>query len=462
MAYQIQVSGRVLIVNERGWTGRFEFPAPPFKVLTSKSLVYAAVQGHGVYVIDISVPAHPRLVSIVEKGNDINDISIRDGALIITKTDYSLKAYDIRGRKVRDAVSSLLAAPKPKHLAVGRVTSVDRGWAVIRLNPNASVARGSRIEIRSSRLSMVKDPFSGKTVRRPSGDIVFVGDISEIRGNMASVKLSKGDFPRPGDEVWTSERTISGSLMAPSRPAGVFTAFAEVYPQIADSGSSDSDSESTGYFSMLMKAGVYYHGFGPWSVGLEVSPLQYMGRTGHSASDTVGAAAYMIASYETSLFAVGLGFGYQHPLMASQSFSDGTRIEHNRLGWALVEQARLGALDGIHLFIRYQSVYCRDNASGQLRGMLGHFHFKLMLPLEMRSDLLLEGIHSNTLSFITLGVRLAFRGMGGPGTTYLKAYMGYMSFTPYYSEVDPWSEKSTAEQLDISGPVVGVGMEKRW
>ena len=223
----------------------------------------------------------------------------------------------------------------------------------------------------------------------------------------------------------------------------------------------------------LLDGSVEYAFEAPFAVELSVSPLGFT--ITDEASDILTFAASLIGSYDTDLFELGLGLGVsQINTGDGEYFIEGgeeTGIVSD-LGFTLVQRARLGPRDGLHLSAENNFVL-REGDWG-----FGGITLTAQVPT--------SGVRANTWLlarggggvpghvFGELGMRVLVDGNGTSGSLFVTPTVGVGSLSgarrerctdsgrPPSPEQPPEEVEGTClSNFSYTGPMVGVGLEWR-
>ncbi len=440
--------------------GSFELPSSPVRWEVRGQWLIAACNRHGLHVLDVLDPLRMKLVTVLERNRDVVDFRIEGDLLVVISGMYEVGTYrvDMEGGQpvsveeiMRDPGMKLQAYGQEKtRERIGQVTRVHRGFATIEVNSGVRIGVGDFVEVRSAKREKNYDPVTGKTVVRPSADLMCVARVVQAEENRLAIRLGRGDDPKAGDFVYFSELPLTGSLWLPERYRDQWRGQIEAIPLIGAGEDGDRN-----VLSMVLRGSVHYHGNEPYKVQLGIDPLQILGTSRFESSNQIGANLFAIASYETKYFEIGAGFGYQMPLLKGES-------PHNRYGGLFIQRMRLGAEDGLHILFQYQAVYSQDNKENKRRAMVGMIHSELNVPMTDGVNLFTRFFgDGRTLIHVGLGLRTILRGNGGPGSFLVPVTLGYTRFSPYYSE-DTSYGFTTKRQYKVEGTTFSAGLEYRF
>lgn len=223
--------------------------------------------------------------------------------------------------------------------------------------------------------------------------------------------------------------------VAPPRPAGVFALEAALRPVLP--------IDELAIAALAELAATYYGERAFYAAG-RFFPLG--GLIGRGAD--VGALGMQAtAGYDHTLFAVGLGAGalQQNTLEYEYSPELGSReVERRAFRLAIVQEARLGAVDGLGLRVTNAFVLGDD------RWRFGFVDLRLQFPAGQRTWLTVGGGGGAQADFFyaELGLRRLLRGMRGRGSLFVRPTVGVAGIA---RPADSW----------IPGPMVGAHLEWR-
>lgn len=238
--------------------------------------------------------------------------------------------------------------------------------------------------------------------------------------------------PAPAPAPSTETRP---SLLSPPRQAGIWELQVDthLFLPIGNIGFGALNSASLGYRMDL-----------PIAIYADLSPLG----VGFGKQGTIGAAGgHGIVALDTHLFEAGLGLGAA--TLNEPKGADSTSI-------SFAQHARIGARDGLALFLRNSIVVDRDKFD------LGALTIAGQAPLSQRWWLLLRGGGGPIgFAFGDLGVRYLVSGDLGPGSLFLVGTAGGTSI--FKTRACP-PQSGTCRRLSASyaGPSIGVGLEWRF
>ena len=350
------------------------------------------------------------------------------------------------------------AAAKP----VG-VARVDVGLAVVDGGTKTGLEVGTRV--RFLRLESVVVPAIGTegTETRTLEREVASGVVKQVEPDRAIVEVARGGRVRVGDRI-DRRPTSEPSLLAPPRFEGFREIGGVVRPTLA------LDTLGVG---MVDEAWVTVGFDTPWYVSGRLSPI---GLGWSTEGNPLSVAALGTGGYDTRYFGVGLGAGWSMlNVNAGTSYYDasGAEIEADfedvSSAFAFVQEARLGARDGLRLEMRNtllltpRYVYTETtDENGQYVGTyteegvafsFGGIAMDLSVPTGDRTDLFFDfGTGDAGATWVEGGVSSWLKGNGDVGSVGLRVGAGYAGL----------SGRPNDSYVQIGGPMVSVGGRYRF
>nr|MDA3864601.1 hypothetical protein [Deltaproteobacteria bacterium] len=466
--YQIKIKDKIvrIFTSKQKLVSTFNLPAKAFYAQIHKNKLLVACGLEGLLIISLGEIQSPVLEKQIKKDFSIRKFEIENNQLLVKGLSYDIHTYKIDKtsgdannlyqyllKKENEKIARSILFSK-KH--IGKVIRVKRGYAVFEFHNNINLFLGDKIAIKSGSKREIYDPFAGKTIKRLSNKQVCVAVIDEIKGNQASIELGRGDAPQTGDLVYLSKLAQVSSLYLPNRQKNIHQLQMEIIPIL---GSATEDDNLI--FSSMFLINYEYYFEKPLMLQFAIDPLQYIGGSAFSFGKRIGANFTFTLAYSTKNFGIGIGTGYQKPLLNSYESADGFSTKHNRDGFLLVQYLRLGAIDGINLTIKFQSVYSNDNKENQTRAMVGNFGFRLSVPLSQKLNFFTRYFgDGRTMNHFSAGLK-TFVGNGGPGTFAIPVSLGMTTMSPYYYDKDN-DENPSLLQYEVTGVVFSIGFERRF
>lgn len=425
-----------------------KLPSKPVKYQLNGTRFYAACRKNGLIIVDFTDSYRPYIYKILDAGKDVVDFTLTGDTVSVISAVFSINAHAVSDSAPPVSLVDAITAGKidagritgtPGKFA-GTIVSVSHGFAVFKIAPDIQIREGDRVEIRTGRQYVGGLPFETFRLRGKHSRVICVANVTEIRSSMAVFELGRGDNPEKGDNVYFSERPITGSRYLPARVGGIYRLGIEFIPVFGGSGGDDN-----AYLSGLILARASVHFRRPFSISVGVTPFQFAGSSDFSLSNYTGANMYGLFTYEVDQFAIGLGFGYQQPLLNGKN-------PHNRQGFTLVQYLRLGSQDGLNLTGELHAVYSDDNEEKSRRAMMGMLKIDLNVPLTNSITFFSRYMgDGRTLIHFSGGLKTMLSGKGGSGTLIIPVTIGYTSMTPWYD---------ADSKHKIQGSSFSIGIEK--
>lgn len=361
------------------------------------------------------------------------------------------------------AAGAPVAAPATAAAKPVGVARVDVGLAVVDGGTKAGLEVGTRV--RFLRLESVVVPAIGAagTETRTLEREVASGVVKQVEPDRAIVEVARGGRVRVGDRI-DRRPTSEPSLLAPPRFEGFREIGGVVRPTLA------LDTLGVG---MVGEAWVTVGFDTPWYVSGRLSPI---GLGWSTEGNPLSVAALGTGGYDTRYFGVGLGAGWSmlnvNPGNAYYDAS-GAEIEADfedvSSAFAFVQEARLGARDGLRLEIRNtllltpRYVYTETtDENGQYVGTyteegvafsFGGIAMDLAVPTGDRTDLFFDfGTGDAGATWVEGGVSSWLKGNGDVGSVGLRVGAGYAGL----------SGRPNDSYVQIGGPMVSVGGRYRF
>jgi hypothetical protein len=189
----------------------------------------------------------------------------------------------------------------------------------------------------------------------------------------------------------------------------------------------------------------------PLRLSLELSPLALsMPLHGRDAGSALVGHLRLGAALATKYVEVGA--------------SAGSHLQENGAsGFSLAGTLRLGTLDGLRLDLGYGHVLARDQDTGLRVIGLASVTARLQVPLGRSVSAYLEAGASDDLwMHTTLGLRHRLTGDGGPGTWIISGSFGLAWVLDRPACQLPGTGWCATSSRAAAGPVVGVGIERRF
>jgi hypothetical protein len=328
------------------------------------------------------------------------------------------------------------AKPSPdKSEKTGRVTQLLPGEVVIDLGRDDALEEGQRIEF--SAIEALDAGGQAWERRR----VVAVGVVNAVSDRFAKVELGIDERVPLGASARVVDLPPSARRAAPPRVGGLWHAGFMLRPFIA------FDDLGGGFVS---DAAVGYRFESDVHVEACLSPLAF--GTGDDKRSVWPLSAFVKGSFDSDLFEVGLGFGYETVKSVPLETQPGS-------GLLFVQQLRLGSLDGLN--VDFQSHAVLFHSRFDFSGLVG----KGQIPVGRRFWLLFAGGGGWAgYAYGESGVRALLRGNGDRGSFFLTGTVGGVAVFEN-REVTCVEEDFTfpcPEETSYAGPTIGGGGEWRF
>jgi hypothetical protein len=317
----------------------------------------------------------------------------------------------------------------------GHVTQVLLGEVVIDIGREYGLRHGDRVE-----LSVLAEVQAGEE-QAEGRTVVAVGVVQAVSERFARIDLGIDERVPKGALARPVARSPSENRGAPPRLGGLWHAGFMARPFIAlgDLGG-----------GLVMDGSVGYRFESDIHLEALVSPLGW--GTGNDQPAVTAASIFAKVSYDTDFFEVGFGIG-------GESVNDTSFGTDPGSGTVLVQQLRLGSLDGLML----------DTVS---HAVLFHSQFRFtdfvgrgLIPIGERYWLLFAGGGGSAgFGYGELGVRALLRGNGDRGSFFFTGSVGGAGVFENINTRCSGEGFTYAchEQVLYSGPMVGAGGEWRF
>ncbi|MDP2316240.1 MAG: hypothetical protein Q8P41_25300 [Pseudomonadota bacterium] len=343
------------------------------------------------------------------------------------------------------------------------VAQVDRGVAVLDRGSDDGLVLGTTVRFSGVRTTVVPSMSGRGSEQREEERIVATGRVRSTEGHRATVDIARGGRVAVGDraEVDPGARVYP---VAPERLGGVREAGLVVRPLLA---------LGTLGVAMVGEAWLGVAFRSPWYVQARLAPIG----VGWSEDGNPFTVAILgTAGYDTRAFSVGLGAGWS--MLNSDPGASGyvgedvdrTDVPDVDSVFAFVQEARLGARDGLRLAVRntllltptWRYEYTWDEKGSVEKERLieegeafvfGGIAMDLAIPTGDRTDLFIDwGTGRAGATWVEGGVSTWLRGNGDVGSVGLRVGAGYAAVLG----------NPTDEKVELYGPMVSVGARYRF
>jgi hypothetical protein len=365
-----------------------------------------------------------------------------------------------------------MVAPARAPMKVGIVTQSSPGVVVIDAGKNQGFASGDRVRIYGQEEVRVPSLDGDGTEVRAVERMVATGQVSVLEDDRALIDVVRGGRVEQADQadrVEATEERSYGVPVAPERLGDLWEAAFIVRPVLA--------LETLGV-GFVNEGWVRYTFSQPWYAQLRLSPI---GLGWSSAGNPVSMAALVSAGYDHRFFSVGLGGGWSMlngDIYRRVRYEDGASIapgfqdvDHTA---AIIQEARLGAIDGLSVQVRntfvvadgYNEIWSDEcefvedegDACGSFEATgkefaFGGFAARVTIPVGPRTDLIGDGGTGDAgATWIVGGVGSWLRGNGDRGSVGMEVAAGYGNV---------WGDPNET-YVALYGPLVSFGLRTRW
>jgi hypothetical protein len=317
----------------------------------------------------------------------------------------------------------------------GRVVRVQPGEVVVDVGEAQGLGPGVRVEFAVVTHFDVAD----ETVQERT--TVAVGVVKAVSERFAVVTLGIGERVPLGALARPVDAPVTARRAAPPRLGGLWHAGFMLRPFVA------LDDYGGGF---LADASIGYRFETEIHLEAVVSPFAY--GTAENKPSAVPFGAFVKASYDSDIFEIGFGIG-------GETVKDTPLGVESGSGILLVQQMRLGALDGLLLNIESHAVLFHSEFD--FSGLVG----RGQIPVGRRFWLLFAGGGGSAgYGYGEMGVRALLRGNGDRGSFFFTGTVGGMGVfenrTEVCREVD--FTAPCLEEVLYAGPMIGAGGEWRF
>ncbi len=335
----------------------------------------------------------------------------------------------------KPASSPRVVAATPLPPREGKVTETRLGEVVISLGRHDGVRYGDHIQFSN----VVSEDIGSEQAQRRS--IEAVGVVTAVSRGFSRVKLGIGERVPVGSLARLTDDELTASRAGPPRLGGLWEVAFMARPFLAL-------SQLGG--GALVDASAGYRFQGPLHLVAAFEPFAH--GTGKGKPTITPVSAFIKASYELPLFEVGFGVGVETVFDTEFGTEPGT-------GTLFVQQARIGAADGLHLDAVNHVVLF--HSAFEFSGFVG----RLQIPVGQASWLLMRGGGGTAgYGYGEFGVRVLLVGNGDRGSTYFTGTFGGAGVLKQTVQTcgGPDFVWDCSETVSYVGPMVGAGAEFRF
>jgi hypothetical protein len=451
--------------------------------IAGKVLVGATADGKLV-VYDLTDPSTPQKRMEKQLPGQILDVRLGDGVVFAVVGRHEVQAFVLGGagslEDYRPVIEVALArtgtetaaAEKTAKAVVGRVATVREGRLLIDLDGAGTVRPGDRLLVRSQQREIRLNLFTNREEEVVSNAPVAVIEVRQVQGNRALADLGRGEQANTGDSVEPTQRLANPTPVLAERVGHDAWIRGTVRPMF--------NFGEVNVASLTDLAGGWY--YGPLHLQARLSPL------GLSAPQAVNLANFhVLAGYQNDVaeFAVGGGYFFNRfqaryegqcddggivalksdEATAGASAEEPPRYMCRQAGPSVVQQLRLGSVDGVNL--RLTNSLAIDDGKFRFGYLEGSFDF----PVARSINLYAAGGGSAGAQFGEIGTRTYFRGVGGRDTLILTTGIGGSAmrtnalFGGTVQSYDNGAGGKTSYMIDeeksVGGLHIAVGLELR-
>jgi hypothetical protein len=337
------------------------------------------------------------------------------------------------------------------------------------------IAAGSQHDVRiGNRFTIYRETAVGSENNAFSGafkgeELVALAEVVAVREDSALAELSRNAIVSERDVARVAREDQTESNIYPVRVANVGD-FGGTLRPIVNAGSPLGVGALAEVFGSFWGNGYF--------VNLMVQPLG-LGWT--DKGNIVSTSALLEGGYDARAFSVGLGVGISaingdmdsmlDSLFgaAEATLDSGEPLvvdkQETHSAFTLSQWVRLGARDGLNLSLRNLLILHKDSDTKETGFFYGGTMGKLVVPLDRRNDLFLEG-GGGVMGYwlVGAGVGTWVVGNGGPGSWKLSISAGAAGIwgTKEVTTTTETYSSTYHEDVDIAGPMVSFGVSRRF
>ncbi len=329
-------------------------------------------------------------------------------------------------------------ADSQRERVVGSVLERRPGEAIVSLGSADGVARGDRIAF-----FRVEDGSDQDGFEQERQELVLVGTVTGIAADRARVRLGINERVPEGTIVSLANRAPTDNRLAPPRVGGVSEVGFLVRPFLP-----------VGELGIGLLGELYVGHWldGPFHVGARLDPAGVAIVRGEEAGTLAG---HVFAAVDLGSVEVGLGAGWSTfnvVFYESTAQADAPSI---------LQVARLGARDGLHLAGRVAFVIVNDRFTFSTADVSVQFPFFGVVGQPTWG--IVRGAGGSAGYYLgELGLRVLMSGNGDRGSTFLTVTLGGVGI--WDEDREPCAGMScwdTYDDQEYGGPAVGAGLEWR-
>jgi hypothetical protein len=383
------------------------------------------------------------------------------------------------------AVPSTPAPSEPSTAPLGQVLSVGQGTVVVDLGRAAGIGPGSDLRFLGTETVEIPSLSGEGTEQREVDRVSGTGRVRLVEDDRALVDVDRGGRVAVGDGVELLGQTLRYPI-GPERLGGLRESGLVVRPLLG------LDTLGVAFVNELWTTWVFET---PWYATARVAPL---GVGWSRDGNPISVAGLVSGGYDARYFSVGLGAGWSMLNGDPGSWGRGDYYAQDEGGWgqavqfedvdnafSVVQEARLGARDGLNLTVRntfvlvpqqeqqwtgdcenydywyYYYEYegdqswedCYEVVDTGSSFEFGGIAMALNVPVGSRTDLFSDfGTGGAGATWVEGGVATWLRGHGDTGSLGISVAAGYGSLEAQPN--DDW--------VQLYGPLVSLGARWRW
>lgn len=378
------------------------------------------------------------------------------------------------------------AEPAPASgMAAGAVLSVAQGTVVVNLGRSAGIGPGSDLRFLGTELIEVPSLSGEGTEQHEVDRVSGTGRVRLVEDDRALVDVDRGGRVAVGDGVELLGETLRYPI-GPERLGGLRESGLVVRPVLG------LDTLGVAFINELWTTWVFDK---PWYATARVAPL---GVGWSRDGNPISVAGLLSGGYDARFFSVGLGAGWSmlngdpgswgrsYDVYAEDSgWGQAVQFEDVDNAFSVVQEARLGARDGLNLTVRntfvlvpqqemtwtgecqydyYWYYYeeregdvtwedCYDITDTGSSFEFGGIAMALNVPVGSRTDLFADwGTGGAGATWVEGGVATWLRGHGDKDSLGISVAAGYGNLQAQPN--DEW--------VELYGPLVSLGARWRW
>ena len=448
-AQETSVDGTTLTITEDGETYTTQLRCSGTTVLTHRDLVYVACGPAGALVLRAGKP--PEELSLRAMGGDVTGFFLVDDVVWAQVLTRQAKPV-VEGTAVSGPVlvaggddgpaTTTTVEPEAPPAPEGSVVQVGPESVVVDLGTDDGVKRNGRIEI------FVRKEVQLGDQQGLDEEVILVGTVTAVSPKRAEVRLGVNERVPPGARARPTTNKVTSNTFLPPRLGGLWEFEFTARPFLA---------LGTFGFGTISDATVRRRLHGPWASEFRLEPL---GLGLAEEGNVVAMSGNLLGSYDTRVFAVGLGAGWSaiNDNFEEQSLRsddaggiEPTRFDRVRSGLSIAQSVRLGSVDGMHLMVYNAFILYRDE-----------FHYggttaSAQFPVRDGVWFLLRGGGgvATGYGYGEIGLRVRAFGAGDRGTLFLTPTIGGGGLS---GERDCDAYEGCVESVSYGGPLVGLGV----